>query len=560
MTTVTQLADELVDAVLDQEPISATLLGMRDRDDRLTDYRAVAEEEFVARVRGIAARAEALDPAGLSPDDRITRLVVAQGAEAIADQTAARDAEYAIIDSFTGPAARMLIMLPMIGISEPEHADGYLARLDRIPEVLAALADRHREGLAAGRVPVRRLVESAVSHLDRYLAGPEHDPLRRPAPPADGPVPLDGFESERDRLLDQAVRPAYARYREVLTGEVLPHARPNDRPGLCWLPGGDEIYAGLVRAHTTTARSPEELHQTGLDIVAALTEEYAQIGSRVFGTTDFAEILTRLRTDPELRWNDEEELLSAARDVIRRAEEAAPRWFGRLPSHSCEVRPVPADEAPGAAAAYYVPAALDGSRPGIYFANTHEVRTRDRYTAEATAFHEAVPGHHFQLTVAQELTDLPLLRRIAAPDAYAEGWGLYTERLAEEMGLYSGDVARLGMLTLDSMRAVRLVVDTGLHAKGWSREQVVEYMRANSALPQVDIDSETDRYIASPGQALSYMVGRLEIQRIRAEAERALGDGFDIRAFHDVVLGNGALPLSVLDQVVKAWVAGGPGR
>jgi uncharacterized protein (DUF885 family) len=219
------------------------------------------------------------------------------------------------------------------------------------------------------------------------------------------------------------------------------------------------------------------------------------------------------------------------------------------------VRPVPDDEAPGAAGAYYMPPALDGSRPGIYYANTYEVENRFRQACEATAFHEAVPGHHFQLTIAMELDELPLLRRLSAPNAYAEGWGLYTERLAREMGLYSDDVALLGMLTLDSMRAARLVVDTGLHAKGWSKQQALDYMQQNTPMAAVEIESEVDRYIAEPGQALAYMVGRLEILRIRAEAEAALGDRFDIRAFHDTVLGNGGLPLGVLDEVVKDWVA-----
>jgi uncharacterized protein (DUF885 family) len=256
-----------------------------------------------------------------------------------------------------------------------------------------------------------------------------------------------------------------------------------------------------------------------------------------------------------MRWRDGEELLEAARAAITRAEKAAPQWFGVLPSQGCTVQPVPDTEAPGAPAAYYLPPALDGSRPGIYFANTYKAQERDRHIAEAVAFHEAVPGHHFQLTRAQELTDLPLLRRLSPFTAYAEGWGLYAERLADEMGLYSGDVARLGMLAEDSVRAARLVVDTGLHAKGWSRQRVVDFLRANTTMSDVEIRTETDRYISAPGQALAYMTGRLEIQRIRAGAEQALGDRFDIRAFHDTVLGSGALPLSVLDEVVRAWVA-----
>jgi uncharacterized protein (DUF885 family) len=290
-----------------------------------------------------------------------------------------------------------------------------------------------------------------------------------------------------------------------------------------------------------------------LAIIDDLAVEYRRIGARVFGTDDLAEIFHRLRTDPTMRWDSGEELLAEARKAIERAEEAAPRWFGRLPAQRCTVEAVNPDEAPGAPAAYYMPPAMDGSRPGIYFANTHRAEERDRYGSEATAFHEAVPGHHFQLSLSLELTDLPLLRRIASFTAYIEGWGLYSERLADEMGLYTGDVDLLGMLSLDSMRAARLVVDTGLHVKGWSRQQAIDYMVENSPMALVEIESEADRYIAVPGQALAYMVGRLEIQRIRALAEQTMGERFDIRAFHDLVLGNGPLPLAVLGDVVAAW-------
>jgi uncharacterized protein (DUF885 family) len=552
MADAVELSDEMLDAILDAEPVAATLLGLRDRDDRLPDYSEAGDDAVAARVRDIATRAGALDSAALGEDDRVTRAVVMEQAEGMLRQIESRAVEYTLVDAFFMPAIGLITMLPMVTLVEQAHADGYLSRLAAMPDVLAAIAERHRIGIAAGRLPVRKLAQATVEHLDRYLADPENDPLRRPTLSGDG---QGAFVAGRDRVLSDIVHPALARYRDTLAADVVPHGRPEDRPGLCFLPDGEAIYAGLVRAHTTTDRSPEELHQTGLDIMSRLAEEYVEIGSKVFGTRDVAEVLNRLRGDPSLRWSSGEELLAAAREAIMRAEEAAPQWFGKLPSQQCTVEPVPEGEAPGAAGAYYLPPALDGTRPGIYFANTYKAEERDRYTSEATAFHEAVPGHHFQLTLAQELVDLPMLRRLAPFNAYAEGWGLYSERLADEMGLYSDDVARLGMVTADSMRAARLVVDTGLHAKGWTRQQVVDYLSANTAMPPIEIESETDRYIAAPGQALAYMVGRLEIQRVRAEAERALGDRFDIRSFHDAVLGNGPLPLRVLDEVVRGWVA-----
>jgi uncharacterized protein (DUF885 family) len=556
LTTVVDLADELMDVFFDAQPLLATLVGIRNREDRLADHSEAAEQEFAARVAAIADRARAIDPDGLLPDDRLTRSVLLEQADHARARVASRAAEYTITDAFTAPASGLMVFLPMIGITERAHAEGYLARLAAIPRFLNQIATRHRTGIAAGRLPVGRLVDSTVGYLDRYLAHRDSDPLRRPAPPEGAGVDPAVYAADRDRIIADVVRPAVAAYREVLASEVRPHGRPTDKPGLCWLPGGDEIYASLIRVHTTTDRSADDLHRTGLEQVARLAEEYVTIGSRAFGTADLAEIFARLRDDPAMRWTSEDELLDSARATIARAEAAAPRWFGKLPSQGCQVKPVPADEAPGAAGAYYMLPALDGSRPGIYYANTHKVEERERYTSESTAFHEAVPGHHFQLTLSLELTDLPMLRRLADFNAYTEGWGLYSERLADEMGLYSDDVARLGMLAADSMRACRLVVDTGLHAMGWTRDQVVDYMRDNSVMPMVEIDQETDRYIADPGQALAYMVGRLEIQRIRAAAEQAMGDRFDIRSFHDTVLGGGPLPLGVLDEVIADWARG----
>ncbi|GAA1532267.1 hypothetical protein GCM10009827_057630 [Dactylosporangium maewongense] len=550
MSTANQLAEDLLDVMLDVFPIGASLLGIPGRDDQMRDYSEAGDAAIRDRALAIAARARALDPAGLSDDDQLTLGVVLQQAQSIVDTVDLRSTEYAITDTWTAPAAALLVQLPMVGLTDATRADGYLARLRKLPEAFAQIAQRHRDGIAAGRRPVRHLVEGAVAHLDRYLANADGDPLRKPAPADD-----NGFAAERDRLIDEVVRPAVAAYRDTLATEIAPASRGLEEAGLCFLPGGDELYLRQVRLHTTTDRTPDELHRIGLDLIAGLAREFAEIGAEAFGASDTADVLHRLRTDPALRWRDGDEILDAARDAIERAEKAAPEWFGTLPAQRCTVAPVPAAEAPGAPAAYYLAPAIDGSRPGIYFANTFQPGGRDRTVAEATAFHEAVPGHHLQISLAQELTGLPLLRRIAQFTAYGEGWGLYAERLADEMGLYSSPLTRLGMLATDSMRAARLVVDTGIHAKGWSRQQVVDYLRANTAMAEVEIQSETDRYIADPGQALAYMVGRLEIQRLREQARAAMGDRFDIRAFHDTVLTSGPLPLGTLAERVRRWAA-----
>lgn len=539
------LADELLELAFTADPVWATIIGVPGHDDALSDRSEEGEQAIRAAAVDLAARVEAVDPATLSADDAVTRATLVHHADQLVTELDTHGVEYTISDLFVGPAAELTSMLPMIVLSDPNRARSYLNRLRAVPAFLAAVAERHRAGVAAGRVPVARLVRAAVDHVDRYLAADE-DVLARQE--LDGPL-----AEERARVLADVVRPAFAHYRDVLSTEIAEHGRDDEKVGLCWLPGGDAMYTGLAHVHTTTNRTPDELHQTGLDITARLTEEYAEIGARVFGTSDQQEIFRRMTDDPAMRWRDAEELLDSARESVARAEAAVPGWFGLLATSQCKVEPVPAADAPGSPAAYYVWPSMDGSRPGIYFANTDRARERDRFVSEVMAFHEAVPGHHFQIALAQELTHLPMFRRVVTPTAYAEGWGLYTERLADEMGLYTSDVYRLGMLAMDSMRAGRLVVDTGMHAEGWSRARAIAYLRDNTPLSDLEIGNEIDRYIAYPGQALAYMVGRLEIQRMRADAQARLGQAFDIRAFHDVVLGNGPLPLAVLDEVVSAW-------
>lgn len=536
-----QLADELLTVMFDSDPVASSLYGFRERDDLLPDNSVHAEQVYRARAEEIRDRAESLRSVS-DLEERLTVAVVREQAQAFIDQLDAALVEYVITDNLFAPAASLLLQLAQVPITDAGQARNYLARLAAIPDYLSALAQRHRDGVAARRLPLAHLTRAAVDHLDRYLSAPESDPLRVQ------PMPEGG--EERERLLDEVVRPAFRDYRDVLANEIAPHGRLENEPGLCWLPGGEETYRKLARGYTTTDRSPQELHQAGLEIIERLREEFAEVGSRALGISDFAELLYRLRTDPAFRWDDADQLMESARTAIRRAEQAAPRWFGQLPAEQCAVQPVPAEQAPGTPLAFYLPPAADGSRPGTYFANTHRVTERDRYISEVTAFHEAVPGHHFQLSLAQGLTGLPTLRQLVPFTAYAEGWGLYCERLADEMGLYSDDVSRLGMLSMDAVRACRLVVDSGLHALGWSREKALAFMRSNTALADIDVRAEVDRYIALPGQALSYMVGRLEIQRLRADAELRLGERFDIRAFHDTVLGHGALPLSTLDDVV----------
>ncbi|PRY36169.1 DUF885 domain-containing protein [Umezawaea tangerina] len=528
------LVEDAVDLVLDADPLFASLLGVPGHDHRLRDVGEDGERALRARAVEIAERAGAADDL-----DELTRAVAVDQADSVVCRVDARLVEHTYSEALSAPVTGLLGMLPLLRPTGEEAERAYLTRLAAVPRFLAQVTERNRAGLAAGRLPLAHLVRAAAARVERYLADPAADPLRTPGLGASN-------ARERDRLLEREVRPAFAAYHGFLLAEVVAHGRPDDRPGLCALPGGDVTYASLVRMHTTTDRTPEQLHRTGLDLIAGLEREYAELG---FGT--IAEVRERKRADPALRWRDPDEMLAVARATIARAEAVAPSWFGRVPSTRCAVERVPEADEPNAPRAYYLDPSMDGARPGTYFVNTHRASEQDRTLAEATAFHEAVPGHHFQLALLQETGDLPLLRRIASIEAHIEGWALYTERLADEMGLYSDATARLGMLALDSMRAARLVVDTGLHAFGWTRDQVVAYLRENTVLSDVDIQSETDRYVEQPGQALAYMVGRLEFQRLRAEASARQGDAFDLRAFHDLVLASGPLPMDALAGLVE---------
>jgi len=533
LTGIGGLADRLVDVLAEEDPLNELLQGYPGYDHLLSNVDEAAQARLRDRALAIAAETATTEPTAA---EHVTRGVIAQQAEAVATRVDARLLEHTMADYSVAPVAVLLGRLPNV---VPEADAPFLARLAAIPEFLAAAANRHRAGVAAGRLPVASRARAAIAMIDTYLADPAHDPLR---------LPSIQDKAALDRLLAKEVHPALAAYRRVLHAEIVPHGRPDDQPGLCWLPDGTAVYAALARMHTTTERTPEELHQTGLELIERLAEEYVQIGAAAFGASTVAEVRHRMRTDPALRWGSAEELLAANRAAMDRAEAVAPNWIGRLPAQRCGLAPVPELEAPTASSASYGPGPLDGSRPGVFHVNTYRATERDRCITEANAFHEGTPGHHVQITLAQQLTGVPLLRRVAWINAYMEGWALYCERLADEMGLYSDDIARLGMLANDSMRAARLVVDTGLHHYGWSRQRVVDYLRANTVMSEVEIRSETDRYIEWPGQALSYMVGRLELQRMRARAEGT--EAFDIKQFHDRVLGGGPLPMPVLDEVL----------
>jgi uncharacterized protein (DUF885 family) len=442
-------------------------------------------------------------------------------------------------------------------LTKPEHAEAIVEKWSKLGTTFDQLIHRLRQGIARDRTPPLSSVEKSIVQIDRYLAMPiADDPyVSVPGPPGFGPEDIETWRDDLVRQVVDVIRPAYERYRHELSSAVILKARPQEKTGARWLPDGEEVYARAIRRHTSLDLAPLDIHNIGLAEISRLEDEYREMGASLLGTTDLAEIYDRLRNDPDLRFDNGAQVVAAAQQAMDRARAAIPGWFGRLPKADCVMAEMPEAGAQDAPIAYYLPPATDGSRPGTYFVNTTAPTTRTRFESEALAFHESIPGHHLQLAIAQELEDIPEFRKHALVTAYVEGWGLYTERLADEMGLYSGPAERMGMLSFDSWRAGRLVVDTGMHALGWSRQEAVDYLTRNSPLALNNIDSEIERYIGMPGQALAYTIGRREIMRLRDNAARSLADAFDIRGFHDTVLGSGPVPLGVLADLVGTWAS-----
>ncbi len=555
-----RLAAEAWDGALVADPILATAIGDHRFDDRLPDITPEADARERARLQGVLARTGTIPVAALTAADAVTRSALLAFVEGRLDRLEAGDARWAI-DPLDGPQVALLNIPAIQGAETPTEGAVLLRRW----RAMGPWIDQHRdnvraaagEGLISPEAPIRRVVDE----IDDLLARPDADwPLLAPATE----VHADWSAAEHERFstalagaVGGSIRPAFIRYRASLVDEILPRARPDERPGLGHVPGGDAAYRRLTRAHTSLDLEPEAVHLIGLAEVERIDGELETLAGRALGTRGHAEALVRLRTDRGLRFATSGDVLATGRAALARAEAAIGDWFGIVPRAACEVVEMAAHEAKHSTIAYYLSPAADGSRPGRYYLNTSAPETRPRYEAEALAFHESTPGHHLQIAIAQELAGLPEFRRHEGPTAFIEGWGLYVERLADEMGLYSGDLDRIGIASFDGWRACRLVVDTGLHALGWSRERAIAFMTEHTALAPNNIANEVDRYISMPGQAISYKLGQLEISRLRAEAQTALGPRFDIRAFHDAVLGAGAIPLPTLAEIVGRRFAGG---
>ncbi|MEO9324359.1 DUF885 domain-containing protein [Nocardioides sp. C4-1] len=544
---LTRLAEAFWGHYLETNPTEAHLLGVYRYAAFYEDFTREAEDRQIAALRTFADDAEAIDPGALDPAERTTRAVLIDIATSTAGRLETRLGEVAA-DPIFGPQVGIPIVTGMLALPDADVAEALVDKLRGVARGYREEADRFRQGVAAGRLPAAFAASDTVAQIDAILDGPvADDPVlgRVPEPPSG--VDADTWRARVAAVVADELRPAMGAYRDVLRDEVLPQARPDERCGLSGLPDGEAAYAAMLRYYTTTDKTAQEIHDLGLATVAKLADEYRALGPEVVGTDDLARIFEAMRTDPKLHFERGEQLVEASEVAMARAWEAMPAWFEVLPQAPCAV-----ESTMTGAKAFYFPPAGDGSRGGTFFINIDDPSSWGTFELEAMAFHEGIPGHHLQLAIAAELQGIPEFRKHIHNSAYAEGWGLYTERLSDEMGLYSSAVDRMGMYAADSMRACRLVVDTGLHALGWSREQAVQYMVENSPLAEGVVRPEVDRYVVTPGQACSYMVGRVEIERIRREAEARQGAAFDVRAFHSAVLDSGSLPLGVLDEVVTA--------
>jgi uncharacterized protein (DUF885 family) len=538
------LADELVQTLLAADPLHGSALGLREYDALMPDPSAAAEDALVDRLRDIARRAAQLT-ADDSRDRATLGAVSAWCKHRELDLHNRADEYTATAMPFSGPA-----MLPAVAartvLLDAGAAEDYLARLIASPRWLDGVTDRLRDGRAKGTLPIAELIDQAVGWADRMLASPVPAEFLAPQPPA-GWTGEAAWREQVSGVVRDEIMPALGRWRELLV-ELRPQARPSEHAGLHTLPDGERMYQRAVAVHTTLPLSAEELHTIGVQAIAALEERALELGASL-GLRDLPAILAAVRASGEQA--DARAALAAAQATVRRAEEAAPRLMpGPLPE-PCAVEPMPDSVARSGMAPHYT-RPREG-RAGTFWFNTLRATAGTGWDLEAVAFHEAVPGHHSQLARLQRLADLPLLQQLSVT-VHSEGWGLYAERLAGEFGLYSDVRAELGAVFCTMLRAVRLVVDTGLHALGWSRERAITFMVEHTAQPEGFLVNEIDRYLTMPGQALAYLTGQREILRLREDARARLGAAFDLPGFHAAVLDNGSLPMPVLATVVADWV------
>jgi uncharacterized protein (DUF885 family) len=549
MTPARDLADRFHHRWLAENPFAASMYGIPGYDDLVPDESEEGRQAWRAAVEQFLREADAIDPGPLTLAEAVTLDCTREMATQELTLIDLAQAEYTVTAmQYAGPAA-LLALAARTVLVDQAAAEAYLTRLRRSGTWLDQISARLRVGAAKQRFPVAPLVEEAIAWAEDVLAAPVPGAVLAPRPPQGWPG-AGAWEAERRTIAAEVVKPALTRWLATIK-ELLPQARPSGQAGLVHLPGGREDYARAVRIYTTLPLQPEELHQIGLDHVDTLEARAVKLGAGL-GLSGLDEVLGAVR-DSAGKMSPAEAIRQAA-VAVARAEARAAELFPQPLPPPCEVTPMPQVVALGGAAPHYTPPRLDGGRAGTFWFNTERPTAGTGWDLEVVAFHEAVPGHHLQLSRLQLLTDLPALQRQRSLPVFSEGWGLYAEQLAEEAGLYADDRGLLGAISSSLMRAARLVVDTGLHFYGWSRERALDYMVTHVPMPPEFLAAEIDRYIVVPGQALAYLTGKLEIIRIREETQRRLGQEFSLPAFHAAVLDHGSLPMPTLARSMTGWL------
>jgi uncharacterized protein (DUF885 family) len=543
--------------VMDENPVYASILGDRRGDGRLGDVSLAAADRSAARAGDLLKRLQAIPDAGLSPQERTDKAILARmlGEAIEANRFGQRMMLFTTYAGWHQSFAGLGENSPFNTVADYES---YLGRLAAYPGLNRAAMAITRAAVKAGYGQPCDVLAGVETSITGVIAARVEDsrlykPFAGPAPAGMVAADWTAMKARAGALIRDTVEPEYRAFADYYVKDYKPQCRKT--VGISATPQGADYYALQVRVHTTTALSAQEIHEKGLGEVARIRAAMDTL-AKMSGAADRASFIRTLRTDPKYFAKTPEELMSATARQAKAIDGLMPRYFGRLPRLPYGLRAIPAETAEGTTTAYYNPGSPPSGIAGFYYVNTSKLDQRPLWELPALTAHEAVPGHHHQIALQQEM-ELPKFRRyLAGFTAYTEGWGLYTEHLGIEMGLYDTPEKNMGRLSYEMWRACRLVVDTGLHAKGWSKAQAIAFMRENTALSDANIEAEVNRYISWPGQALGYKIGELKIRELRARAEKALGPKFDLRAFHDTVLGLGAVPLDVLERAVDEWIAG----
>jgi uncharacterized protein (DUF885 family) len=547
---------------LKHEPEFASVIGDKRYNDQTSDYSVAAVNDELAREQKFLLKLAVIDPTGFTDQEKTSQDLLIRTFEL--DEEAAEFKEWEMpVNQMGGIYSDYPRLAAELSFATVKDYDDWIARLHALPRAFAQVTEDMSIGMEDGRVPPRYLLEKALDQV-KELANqkPEDSPLALPLknfPAAISATDQLRIKTEMLAAIAKEDLPAYLRFARFLEVSYVPAGRT--KPGIDALPDGKKYYQFLIARTTTTDLTADQIHQIGLDEV--IKDEAAMLAiAQKLGFPDLKSFRASLKANPKLHPASADALLDAYRGYLKPMQAKLPELFGTLPKAPFEVVAVPAYAEKTSAPAYYQGGTPDGSRPGRLFIDTYNATERNLYAVEAIAYHEGIPGHHLQISIAHELTGLPEFRKYGHYTAYIEGWGLYAERLGKDVGFYQDPYSDYGRLEADIWRAVRLVVDTGVHSEGWTREQMVQYFHEHSNVDETSVQSEVDRYIAWPSQAVAYKIGQLKILELRDRAQKALGAKFDIRAFHDQVIDAGALPLDVLEQRIDAWIAQeqGPGN